>query len=117
MSNRVKPDHYVVKTRLKILGCYVKVECADVIDALGLDHHTASAFEYIWRHKRKNGVEDLRKAKWRIERAIGAIERAEEREATPLPFTGLAWKHCALCGTCNDNTKPIRSCWKCGTSL
>ena len=113
----VNPSHYQADVRARTRGGYVRIECADVIDALDIDHHTASAFEYIWRHKRKNGVEDLRKAKWRIERAIEAIERAEQKEITPLPFTGLAWKYCALCGTCNDNTKPIRSCWKCGTSL
>ena len=79
MSDTVNPGHYQADVRARKLGGYVRIECADVIDALGLDHHTASALEYIWRHKRKGGITDLRKAKWRIERAI---ERAEQGETT-----------------------------------
>ena len=58
-----------------------EIQLHEVITALGLDanHHLASAMEYIARHAAKNGVEDLRKAKWRIERAI---ERAEQGETT-----------------------------------
>ena len=81
MSDAVNPKHYQVYVPPYCrIDNKVRIECADVIDALGLDHNTASAFEYIWRHKHKNGVEDLRKAKWRIERAIEAIERAQNKE-------------------------------------
>ena len=76
----INPNHYQVYVPSYCrIDNKVRIECADVIDALGLDHHTASALEYIWRHKRKGGEEDLRKAKWRIERAI---ERAEQGETT-----------------------------------
>ena len=54
MSDAVNPGHYQADVRARKLGGYVRIECADVVDALGLDHHTASAFEYIWRHKDKN---------------------------------------------------------------
>lgn len=48
-------------------------ECIDVIDALGFDHHIAAAFAYIWRSKRKNSeLEDLKKARWYLDRAIKA---------------------------------------------
>jgi len=80
MMDPVNPNHYEVYVPSQcLIGNKVRIECADVIDALGLDHHTASAFEYIFRHKKKHGVEDLRKAKWRLERAI---ERAEQGETT-----------------------------------
>ena len=81
MSDTVNPGHYQADVRARKLGGYVRIECADVIDALDIDHHTASAFEYIWRHKHKNGVEDLRKAKWRIERAIECAENKETTDA------------------------------------
>ena len=46
------------------------VECIDVIESLGLDYNTGNAFAYIWRHKQKNGVQDLKKAVWYLNRAI-----------------------------------------------
>ena len=35
---------------------------------------TANAIKYLWRWKDKNGVEDLNKAKWYIDRLIGEIK-------------------------------------------
>jgi len=35
---------------------------------------TANALKYLWRWKAKNGVEDLKKARWYIDRLIGKIE-------------------------------------------
>lgn len=35
---------------------------------------TANAIKYLWRWKDKNGIEDLNKAKWYIDRLIGEIE-------------------------------------------
>jgi hypothetical protein len=43
-----------------------KVECIDVC--------TANAIKYLWRWKRKNGIEDLQKAHWYIEKLIGVLE-------------------------------------------
>jgi len=79
ITDTVNPGHYQADVHARKLGGYVRIECADVIDALDLDHHTASAFEYIWRHLCKGGITDLRKAKWRLERAI---ERAEQKDTT-----------------------------------
>ena len=36
---------------------------------------TANAIKYLWRWKRKNGTEDLRKAIWYINRLLGEEER------------------------------------------
>lgn len=53
------------------------IECIDALasataDLQGLDAVcTANAIKYLWRWKHKGGVEDLRKAKWYIERLIG----------------------------------------------
>ena len=67
-SDAVNPDHY------KQGG----VECIDALAAAtvnlsGLDAVcTANAIKYLWRWKQKNGVEDLRKARWYIDRLIDA---------------------------------------------
>lgn len=51
-----------------------KVECIDAIEAavMGLDafegYCTAAAIKYLWRWKRKGGVQDLDKAIWYINR-------------------------------------------------
>jgi hypothetical protein len=53
-----------------------KVECIDALEAAtinlkGLDAVcTANAIKYMWRWKEKNGVEDLKKAMWYIEKLI-----------------------------------------------
>ena len=52
------------------------VECIDALEAatVGLDGIeavcTANAIKYLWRWKRKGGVEDLKKARWYIDRLI-----------------------------------------------
>jgi len=42
-----------------------------VVELLGMKHHIASAFQYILRHQRKGGLEDLEKALWYLERFQG----------------------------------------------
>ena len=49
-----------------------KVECIDALEAATMGLHgieavcTANAIKYLWRWKHKNGLEDLSKAKWYI---------------------------------------------------
>lgn len=53
-------------------------ECIEVIEALGLPHHLACAFAYIWRSGRKPGaapLEDIRKARWYLDRWVALQER------------------------------------------
>ena len=57
-----------------------KVECIDAIEAAttGLEGIeavcTGNAIKYLWRWKQKNGVEDLRKAEWYINRLLAERE-------------------------------------------
>jgi hypothetical protein len=57
------------------------VECIDALEAatVGLEGIeavcTANAIKYLWRWKKKNGVEDLKKAQWYINRLINRQER------------------------------------------
>lgn len=44
---------------------------------------TGNALKYLWRWKRKNGVEDLNKAVWYIQHLIKHLEGAETIEIQP----------------------------------
>lgn len=66
------PHHYT----------YGKVECIDAIESvlhshvLPIDGYlTAQVIKYMWRWNTKNGVEDLYKAKWYLERLIKKEEK------------------------------------------
>lgn len=52
-------------------------EPIDVIEAWGLPHHEATILQYVVRHRKKGGVEDLRKARWYLDRLI-ALEEAHD---------------------------------------
>ncbi|NBW16517.1 MAG: DUF3310 domain-containing protein [Caulobacteraceae bacterium] len=67
MTERVNhPSHYTSG----------KIECIDALEAatIGLQGIeavcTANAIKYLWRWKQKNGVEDLAKAEWYINRLM-----------------------------------------------
>lgn len=59
------------------------IECIDAIKAAvtGLEGVEAvcigNAIKYLWRWKQKNGAEDLKKARWYIERLIKEVEDCE----------------------------------------
>jgi hypothetical protein len=72
MSDLVNsPEHY----------CKGGIECIDAVDAAICDlsgrnaHYTASAIQYLWRWKSKDGVRDLRKARWFIDRLIQTLDQ------------------------------------------
>ena len=56
-----------------------KFECIEVMqEALGIDavknFCICNAFKYLYRHKRKNGLEDIKKAKWYIDKFLELSE-------------------------------------------
>lgn len=59
-----------------------KLECWDFWVKAGLDPLIASAVKYVWRYKYKNGIEDLKKAKVFLEKAI-----AESKKGT-IQYSG-----------------------------
>ena len=69
MSDPVNhPNHYTGK-----------YECIDVLEELvgkiGLENFcVCNAFKYLWRYQRKNGLEDLKKARWYLNKAIETEE-------------------------------------------
>ena len=60
------------------------IECIDAIEAAvselsGIEAVcTGNAIKYLWRWKRKNGVEDLEKARWYIDRLIAEREKEND---------------------------------------
>lgn len=71
------PKHYISSNGL---------EAIDVIDAFtqdldGLEAvYTAQVIKYILRWRHKNGVEDLKKATWYLNRLVLSLENHKEKE-------------------------------------
>lgn len=51
------------------------VEAIDVIEAFDLGFHLGNVVKYVLRAKSKNGVEDLKKARWYLDRYIAKQEK------------------------------------------
>lgn len=56
------------------------VECIDALKAATVSKTgieavcTANAIKYLWRYEEKNGIEDVKKARWYIDRLIKELE-------------------------------------------
>jgi len=46
------------------------MEVITAIEGMALDYHQGNVVKYVSRYRYKNGIEDLRKAKWYIDRLI-----------------------------------------------
>lgn len=57
MKDNINPQHYRSQP----------VECIEITKYM--DFLLGNAFKYVWRHKEKNGAEDLNKALWYVNRA------------------------------------------------
>lgn len=59
------------------------IECIDALKAATVSKTgieavcTANAIKYLWRYEEKNGIEDVKKAKWYIDRLIRELEEKE----------------------------------------
>lgn len=74
----VKPDPVNRPARYTSGG----IECIDAMQAaFGVeavkDFCLCNAFKYLWRHRNKNGVEDLKKCRWYLNRLITEMEVEE----------------------------------------
>ena len=76
------PPHYAISDN--------NIECIDAIseavkDLRGMDAIcTGNAIKYLWRWKKKNGIEDLKKAQWYLNYLIKMHEHAEQQSVTQL---------------------------------
>lgn len=66
MSDKINPDYYKQG----------KIEAIDAIEAAtegkkGIEAVcVAQVFKYLWRYESKNGIEDVQKAKWYIDKLL-----------------------------------------------
>ena len=65
MTDNINPDHYKDS----------EIECIDAIESsMSKESYKGylkgSIIKYIWRYENKNGVEDLKKARWFLARLI-----------------------------------------------
>lgn len=59
------------------------IECIDALKAATVSKTgieavcTANVIKYLWRYEEKNGIEDIKKARWYIDRLIRELEEKE----------------------------------------
>lgn len=60
------------------------IECIDALKAATVGKSgieavcVANIIKYCWRYEEKNGIEDVRKAKWYIERLLKELEESQQ---------------------------------------
>ena len=69
------PSHYISETGMEVI---------DVIEAFTFDLNgieavdTGNILKYVCRYKKKNGLQDLQKAKWYLEHLIAHVKNLEK---------------------------------------
>jgi hypothetical protein len=72
-KDNINPDHYKSG----------KIECIDALEAATVNKTgieavcTANVIKYLWRYENKNGLEDVKKAQWYINRLIEVLKEKE----------------------------------------
>lgn len=62
-----------------------KVECIDAIESATINKKgveaicVANIIKYLWRYESKNGLEDVKKARWYIQKLIEKLEKLEKK--------------------------------------
>lgn len=62
-----KPKHYT-SSSAKCSDCGASIECIQVTETMSFT--MGNALKYIWRADMKNGIEDLEKSRWYLDREI-----------------------------------------------
>lgn len=69
------------------------IECFDAIVAsqgveAAKNFCVCNAAKYIWRHRRKNGVEDIEKAVWYLKKYLELVDKDDEEAKSDEPSLG-----------------------------
>lgn len=70
MDNKITPSYYTNS----------KVECIDAIESATIGKSgiqavcTANVIKYLWRFEQKNGIEDVKKAQWYLNKLIDELK-------------------------------------------
>lgn len=71
MKDAINPDHY----KQGGIECIVALKAATV-NKTGIQAVcTANVIKYLWRYEAKNGLEDVKKARWYLEELIKELEK------------------------------------------
>ena len=60
-----RPAHYA-KTSIECIDAMIETQGVEAVKAFCV----CNAFKYLWRHNRKNGDEDIKKASWYLNKAV-----------------------------------------------
>ena len=64
-----KPQHYT-STSIECIDAMRETQGDEAVKAFCI----CNAFKYLWRHNRKNGDEDIKKANWYLNKAVEIME-------------------------------------------
>ena len=66
-KDNINPEHYTQG-----------IECIDYITSKNMNFLEGNVVKYVTRYRMKNGLEDLEKAKWYLDRLIRDYNKREE---------------------------------------
>ena len=75
MTDNVNHPLHYTSSKACCANCKENIECIDVTRHMSFN--IGNAVKYLWRYDLKNGVEDLKKAKWYINDAIKQMEEVK----------------------------------------
>lgn len=81
MSDAINPDHY---KRLPVEAIEIIKAAIDGAPSNQDAYLHGQVLKYVLRCWNKNGIEDLKKAKWYLDRLIGSLESDEQQKAADL---------------------------------
>ncbi len=92
------------------------IECIDAIKAATVGKTgiqafcTGNAIKYLWRYEKKNGLEDVKKAQFYINRLIQELEQKKENYSLPDPNSDIG--DCNECANfdINECSESCRNC-------
>jgi hypothetical protein len=94
-DDAIRPHHYAFDEGV--------IECIDYVESHAFDFVEGNIIKYVTRYQHKNGTEDLKKARWYLDRLI---KRSEEWDAkyTKNLYSSIAQSTDAdfECGTCKE---------------
>lgn len=77
MHDPINPSHYTDSD--SGIECIEAIEASMTIEAFK-GFLKGNCQKYLWRYEKKNGAEDLKKARWYLERLITIVELEEAME-------------------------------------
>jgi hypothetical protein len=78
-NDPIRPHHYAFDEGV--------IECIDYIDSHAFDFVEGNIIKYVTRYQHKNGTEDLKKARWYLDRLIKRSEEWDNKWAKRNQFT------------------------------